>query len=155
MTIAPLDARDSVSIDGRNGDHAQSPPMRVLVVDDNRDLAEGLGMLLEHLGAEVRLAFDGSAALEEFDRSRPALVLLDIGMPKMDGYEVARAIRQRPYGAHAVLIALTGSGMDEDIKRAEDAGFDRHLTKPVSMRSIETLLGSVAFRRSQGPAETT
>ena len=104
---------------------------RVLVVDDNRDAAESLGMLLEMEHCEVSVAFDGKQALEALDTFKPDIALLDIGMPGMDGYELARRIRATPRGSKLVLVALTGWGQADDKKRAADAGFDQHLTKPV------------------------
>jgi CheY-like chemotaxis protein len=104
---------------------------RVLVVDDNRDAAESLGMLLEMEQCEVAVAFDGKQALEALDTFKPDIALLDIGMPGMDGYELARRIRATPRGSKLVLVALTGWGQADDKKRAADAGFDEHLTKPV------------------------
>jgi PAS domain S-box-containing protein len=104
---------------------------RVLVVDDNRDAAESLGMLLEMDNCTVSVAFDGLQALEALDTFVPDIALLDIGMPGMDGYELARRIRAAPGGRDLVLVALTGWGQADDKKRATDAGFDEHLTKPV------------------------
>jgi CheY-like chemotaxis protein len=104
---------------------------RVLVVDDNRDGAESLGMLLEMDGCEVSLAFGGQQALHSFETFQPHIALLDIGMPGMDGYELARRIRQNARGSSVLLVALTGWGQADDKKRAADAGFDEHLTKPV------------------------
>jgi len=104
---------------------------RVLVVDDNRDAAESLGMLLELEHCEVAVAFDGIQALETIDQFQPDIALLDIGMPGMDGYELARRIRATPRGRNLVLVALTGWGQADDKKRAADSGFDEHLTKPV------------------------
>jgi len=104
---------------------------RVLIVDDNRDAAESLGMLLEMENCEVSVAFDGLQALETLDSFKPDIALLDIGMPGMDGYELARRIRATAWGRTLVLVALTGWGQADDKKRAVDAGFDEHLTKPV------------------------
>jgi signal transduction histidine kinase/DNA-binding response OmpR family regulator len=117
--------------------------LRVLVVDDNADAANSLGLLLELLGAEVQVAHDGPGALESFDACRPDLVLLDIGMPGMDGYQVARAIRSRPGGAAASLAALTGWGQEEDRRLTREAGFDHHLVKPADVGALETLLASL------------
>ena len=115
---------------------------RILVVDDNRDAAQSIGMLLSFLGAEVEVANDGAAALAAFARERPAAVLLDLGMPGMDGYEVAR--RLRAAGADRVpIIALTGWGQEEDRRRVREAGFDRHLIKPADMGALRALLASL------------
>ena len=117
---------------------------RVLVVDDNLDSAESLSLLLELMGHTVRTAHDGEEALAEADAFRPDLVLMDIGMPRMDGYEAARRLRQAPWAADTVLVALTGWGQDEDKRRSEEAGFDRHLIKPVDPTALEALLGQAA-----------
>jgi signal transduction histidine kinase/ActR/RegA family two-component response regulator len=106
-------------------------PLRVLVVDDNRDAAETLAFLLQLEGHDVAVAFDGQAALSESDKSHPQVVLLDIGMPGMDGYQVVREMRQREPTKSAVILALTGYGQPEDRARAKAAGFNDHLTKPV------------------------
>jgi CheY-like chemotaxis protein len=119
------------------------PNRRVLVVDDNRDAAESLGLLLMLLGAEVRVVNDGPAALAEIPDFQPTVVLLDIGMPGMDGYEVARRIRQRPEGRDLMLIALTGWGQEEDRRRTSQAGFDHHLLKPADMTALKSLLVSL------------
>jgi CheY-like chemotaxis protein len=113
---------------------------RILIVDDNKDAADSLGELLEDLGSEVRVAHSGSAALTIFEEFAPAFVLLDIGMPDMDGYEVARAIRRRHPGSHAVLVALTGWGQEADRRRAREAGFDHHLVKPPDLRALQAIL---------------
>ena len=116
---------------------------RVLVVDDNRDAADSLGMVLSLLGADVRVALDGPAALEAYDAHAPAVVLLDIGMPGMDGYDVARGIRARDPARRTALVALTGWGQDEDRRRAREAGFDHHLVKPADMGSLQQLLAGL------------
>jgi signal transduction histidine kinase/ActR/RegA family two-component response regulator len=113
---------------------------RVLVVDDNRDAADSLGMLLEALGAQVSVVHSGPEALDAFARFRPALVLLDIGMPGMDGYEVARRMRASFPEHRASIVALTGWGQEEDRRRARAAGFDHHLTKPADMEDLQGLL---------------
>lgn len=114
----------------------------VLVVDDNRDSAHSLCILLQHLGADVHIADGGVAALEALRTHHPEVVLLDIGMPEMDGYEVARRARQRPEGRDALLIALTGWGQEEDRRRSREAGFDHHLVKPLDLAALRELLGS-------------
>jgi CheY-like chemotaxis protein len=117
---------------------------RVLVVDDNRDAAETLSMLLEFMGSkEVRVAHDGPAALAAMETFRPDVVLLDIGMPGMDGNEVARRIREQPRYAGTRLVALTGWGQEEDRKRTHESGFDHHLTKPVDIAALQSLLSQL------------
>ena len=118
-------------------------PCRVLVVDDNRDSADTLALLLELMGHETRTAHDGPAALEAGDAFRPEAVLLDIGLPKLNGYEVCRRMRQRDWGQGCLLLALTGWSSPEDQQRAREAGFDRHLVKPVE----EPLLREVIAQR--------
>jgi PAS domain S-box-containing protein len=122
---------------------------RVLVVDDNRDAAESLAVLLRHAGHEVRTAWDGPAALDLAPGFRPEVVLLDIGLPGMDGYEVARRLRGRPELEHVVLVAVTGYGQDEDRRRSGAAGFAYHLTKPVEPAALQRLL---ACSRDPSPA---
>jgi CheY-like chemotaxis protein len=113
---------------------------RILVVDDNRDSAQSLGFLLEHSGHAVRLAHDGQEALQAAGDFRPDLAFLDIGLPKLDGYELARAIRSEPWGEGIVLFALTGWGHEDDRQRARAAGFNGHLIKPIDPDRIEILV---------------
>lgn len=115
---------------------------RILVVDDNVDAAESLGALLRCLGADVSTAYNGAAALECLSAHKPAVMVFDIGMPGMDGYELARRTRATPDGAQIMLIALTGWGDDEARRTA--AGIDHHLVKPVELGVIESLLASRA-----------
>jgi PAS domain S-box-containing protein len=117
---------------------------RLLVVDDNHDAANSLARLLQLQGHEVRVAYDGPAALKAASSSRPDMVFLDIGMPGMDGYEVARRIRQTPGLENIVLAALTGWGQQEDRRRTAEAGFDHHLVKPVEPTAVESLIASLA-----------
>lgn len=117
--------------------------MRILVVDDNRDSAETLSLLLEDLGAEVRVAGNGLEALEVFPAFQPAAVLLDIGMPGMDGYEVARTLRSRYPERHTPLIALTGWGQEQDRVRAREAGFDHHIVKPAEPGALQALIAAL------------
>ena len=119
-------------------------PRRVLVVDDSHDAADSLGMMLKFLGADTRVVYDGPSALEAIRSYRPAVVLLDIGMPGMDGHEVARCVRQQPEWKNVALIALTGWGQEEDRRRSRAAGFDHHLVKPVEASALQALLISLA-----------
>jgi CheY-like chemotaxis protein/two-component sensor histidine kinase len=119
---------------------APLPSKRILIVDDSRDGGESLAMLLRVLGAEVALAHSGRDALECVAAFRPDVVLLDIGMPGMDGYEVARRIRANRDNRHISLIALTGWGQDEDRQRSSAAGFDHHLVKPADIEQLRQLL---------------
>jgi PAS domain S-box-containing protein len=113
---------------------------RILVVDDNEDVADTLALLLRQGGHEVRVAHDGPAALEAARAYQPEVVLLDIGLPGMTGYEVAQHLRQQPPANLTLLIALTGYGQDEDRRRSSEAGFDLHLTKPVDPADLKRLL---------------
>jgi CheY-like chemotaxis protein/anti-sigma regulatory factor (Ser/Thr protein kinase) len=109
-----------------------TPPLRVLVVDDNRDAAETMKMVLGLNGHEVRTAHDGLSAISRASHWRPDVVLLDIGLPRLDGYEVGRRLRARPDMKDVVIIAVTGYGQDSDRRRSEEAGFQYHLVKPVA-----------------------
>ncbi|MHA3770759.1 ATP-binding response regulator [Verrucomicrobiota bacterium sgz303538] len=113
---------------------------RVLVVDDNADAAEALGRLLRRVGCELEIALDGPTALDRAHEFHPTAVLLDIGLPGMDGYEVARRLRAEEHEQHALLVAITGYGQEEDLRRSREAGFDRHLVKPVDIDEIQRLL---------------
>jgi signal transduction histidine kinase/ActR/RegA family two-component response regulator len=115
---------------------------RVLVVDDNADAAESMGMVLDMLGLPHRIAFDGESALALAGDFQPDVVLLDIGMPGMDGYEVARRLRAVPHHRDTVLIALTGWSQPQDRQRSREAGFDHHLSKPVDIGALQGLLES-------------
>ncbi len=127
-------------------DIGASAPRRVLVLDDNRDGADTLQMILELAGYETCVVHDGLDALAEAARFRPDVILLDIGLPEMNGYDVCRRVRKSPGGDAMVLIALTGRGQDEDRVRSRDAGFDHHLVKPVEPASLLQLLASPVAR---------
>jgi signal transduction histidine kinase/ActR/RegA family two-component response regulator len=120
---------------------------RILVVDDNQDSADSLAMLLELHGHDVYTSHDGQSALDSAERHLPDVVLLDIGLPVLNGHEVCRRIRQQPWGQAMVLIALTGWGQDEDRRRSHEAGFDGHLVKPVDHGGLLTLLVSLTEPR--------
>jgi PAS domain S-box-containing protein len=126
---------------------AAARPLRVLVVDDNRDAADSLTDLLDLFGHEAHAAFDGAAAVAAAERLRPDVVLLDLGMPVMDGFETARRLRRLPGGEDVLLIALTGWGQDQDRRRTREAGFDHHLVKPTDIQHLERLLRETAARR--------
>ena len=113
---------------------------RIMVVDDNVDAAESLAMMLELDGHFVVRAHDGAAAIAIASSERPSVMLLDIGLPDIDGYELARRLRALPEVDNALLIAVTGYGQAEDRRRAEDAGFDRYLMKPVEFESLRSML---------------
>jgi signal transduction histidine kinase len=117
-------------------------PRRVLVVDDNVDAADSLAMLLRLEGQEVQVAYEGATALARAEAESPAIAFLDLGMPKMDGYELARAFRRHPALKGTVLVALTGWGQPEDRQRTREAGFDHHLVKPVESAALHRLLST-------------
>jgi len=123
---------------------AESAGLRVLVVDDNRDAADSCAMLLELSGHRARTAYNGTQALQLGENLLPHVVLLDIGLPDLNGYEVARRIRATPWGAHLPLVAVTGWGKEEDRERAFAAGFDHHLTKPVAPEAVASLVTTLS-----------
>ena len=134
----------SVSAGARGRGAAQAPDaasLRILVVDDNRDAADTLETLLSYSGHSVKVAFDGLQAVEVAEAFRPEVILLDIGLPRIDGYEACRRIRAQPWARDATLVALTGWGQREDRRKSAEAGFDRHLVKPISSA---TLLEAIA-----------
>lgn len=123
---------------------------RILVADDNRDAADSLGLLLDSFGMRTRIAYDGRAALKTLESFPADIALLDIGMPGIDGYEVARSIRREAGPGAPVLIALTGWGQEEDRRRSREAGFDHHLIKPVDIDTLIALLTCLEDRRPVG-----
>jgi len=131
---------------------AGAPLRRVLVVDDNHDAADSLGMLLQFLGAEVMVVHDGHAALAAIRSFKPAVVLLDLGMPGMNGLEVARRMREDPSTHGITLVALTGWGQREDRRRTSEAGFDYHLVKPADVGMLQSIL---SMKELQTPADAT
>ena len=121
---------------------------RILVADDNNDALESLATLLQLSGHEVYTAANGAVALESAEQHRPEVALLDIGMPKLDGYEVARRIRAQPWGQRITLVALTGWGQDSDRSRSQEAGFDSHLVKPLDLDKLTELLAALPLAGS-------
>ena len=140
----PLAATPSDDCDASDGALPMGLQRRVLVVDDEVDVAESLGLLLETMGAQVRVVFSGVEALSCVVEFKPHVAFLDIGMPAIDGYEAARRIRATQEGAGLCMIALSGWGRDEDRARAMEAGFDQHLTKPVSADALRKVMASTA-----------
>ncbi|HWY86045.1 MAG TPA: ATP-binding protein, partial [Gemmataceae bacterium] len=120
--------------------------LRVLIVDDNVDAVTSMARVLETQGHEVRTAHDGTAAMESAQAHHPEVVLLDIGLPGIDGYEVARRLRGQACFASTLLVALTGFGQEEDRSRSQEAGFDSHLVKPVEPAYLDELLSGFAQR---------
>lgn len=130
---------------------------RVLVVDDNVDSAESLGLLLSLMKYHVRIAHDGPAAFEAVREFKPEIVLLDIGLPGMDGYEIARRLRCQPETKKVLLAAVTGYGGEEDRRLSREAGFDHHLVKPVGADTLRSVLSShnpPAHTKNYDPAKT-
>jgi CheY-like chemotaxis protein len=119
---------------------------QVLVVDDNRDAANTMALLLRKWGHEVNMAYDGNEALAAAETHKPDLILLDIGLPGRDGYEVARLIRARPALAGTTIVALTGYGTEKDRKQSQAAGFDEHIIKPVDFARLRELLDTLTSR---------
>jgi signal transduction histidine kinase/DNA-binding response OmpR family regulator len=141
----PLSARTPAYVGARSEEKAPTAhSRRVLVVDDNRDGAESLALLLGLGGHKVRLVHDGPAALEAARADQPEVILLDIGLPGMDGYEVARQLRREEGTAKSLLVAMTGYGQAEDRRRTREAGFDLHLVKPVDPRELQEVLAQPA-----------
>jgi two-component system CheB/CheR fusion protein len=124
----------------------KAPPRRVLVVDDNEDAANSLAMILKLGGHETASVYTAVDALERAAAFRPDVVLLDIGLPGMDGYEVAQKMRELPGLRDIRLVAVTGYGRSDDRLRARDAGFDDHLTKPVEFAVLERTLAGIRAR---------
>jgi len=116
---------------------------RVLVVDDNADAADSLAMLLEAIGNDVRVAYDGEEAVDKALEFSPEIVLLDIGLPKMHGYDVAKHIRAAK-GEEVLLVAVTGWGNEDDRRRSREAGFDYHFTKPVDPEDLVRVVGAAS-----------
>lgn len=122
-------------------------PLRILIVDDSQDSAMTLGWLVEMLGAEYRLAHSGDQALKTAAEYAPNLVLLDIGLPGMSGYDVCKKMRDMPALADTVFAAQTGWGEEQHRRASKEAGFDHHLVKPVSLDSLQDLLASIKAQK--------
>ena len=121
---------------------------RVLVVDDNEDAADSLATLLGVMGYDVRIAYDGPEAIVAADEFKPSVALLDIGLPKLSGYDIARHVRAQR-GPEVLLVAITGWGQEDDRRRAREAGFDHHFTKPADFERLVGLVGEeLAARRA-------
>ena len=155
MVRLPAAERPSVlsNPDRLPGGSAWGSGSRVMVVDDNLELALGLARLLKLLGHDVKMAHDGPTALEAARSFQPEVVLLDIGLPGLDGYQVATILRQECCGRRPRIIAITGYGHEEDRRRSREAGFDYHLVKPIEFRSLVTLLAdTTACRKAPASA---
>jgi PAS domain S-box-containing protein len=140
LPLTPVRSSSSAAPAAGNGAKTSTTGRRVLIVEDNADAAETLGLLLETMGQQVRVVHDGTAAVEAARSFHPEIVLLDIGLPGMNGYEVARHLREQHDLQQPLLVALTGYGQEEDRARARDAGFDLHMVKPVEPELLKSLL---------------
>jgi PAS domain S-box-containing protein len=140
----PILSKPSLSAQPDKGLEPESSSMRrILIVDDNKDSADSLAMLLEITGNKTFMAHDGIEAVEAIEKHRPEVVLLDIGLPKLSGHDVCRHVREQPWGKDIVVIALTGWGQEDDRRKSEEAGFNGHLVKPVDYEKLLELLGSL------------
>ena len=137
---AAADLFAAIPIKANPGATAEGAGQRLLIVDDNEDTATGLSRLLGRRGYEVRLAHHGTEALESARTFLPGIILLDIGLPGMDGYEVARLLRAEAAGAGALIVAVSGYGQEEDRARSRASGFDHHLVKPVDFDELRNIL---------------
>jgi CheY-like chemotaxis protein/anti-sigma regulatory factor (Ser/Thr protein kinase) len=133
---------------GAQASQVEGRSLRVLVVDDNADAAECLSLLLELRGHRTRMAYSGREALTAAAQFHPDVIFLDIGLPELDGYQVAEQLRADPAYRKTVLVALTGWGGSGDRRRAQEAGFDQHLVKPLDTSKLETILAGVQRDRS-------
>ena len=144
----PLTAELPVKESSQRSPYAEQQSLRILVVDDNRDAADSLATLLEVYGHTGLVAYDGETALEKAEKMRPHVALVDIGMPTMNGHEVARRIKDAPWGTETLLVAVTGWGAKSDRARSKEAGFAYHLTKPVDYDTLASLLNT-AVRKAR------
>jgi len=141
LPILPLVAGDR-SAPTRGRIEPQAAKRRVLIVDDNADALASLGMVVRSLGSETFDAHDGLEAVESASTLRPDVILMDIGMPRLNGYDAARRIREQPWASDVLIVATTGWGKEEDRRRSKEAGFDYHLVKPIDISAVEELLAS-------------
>ncbi len=148
--VAPRELSDQQQ--GVAAEADESPSLRILLVDDAPDVVHSMAMLLELAGHEVHVAYDGREAVELAASVQPQLVVLDIGMPELDGYEAAQQIRQLPDGEGIFLVALTGWGQARDRQRAKVAGFDDHYTKPIEFQTVQRILAAASERAEALPA---
>jgi CheY-like chemotaxis protein/nitrogen-specific signal transduction histidine kinase len=146
-----VDGSAPLRLDGKDDSAVSKSSLRILIVDDNRDSANSLAMLLRIKGNDTRTAYDGEQGLASAREFQPDVILLDIGLPKLNGYEACRRIREQPWGKHLILIAVTGWGQEEDRRRSEEAGFNYHLVKPVDPRELMKLLAQVEHDRRSRP----
>ncbi len=150
LPVAPADAAAVAAVDHTSPD---SPRRRVLVVDDNADAATSLSLMLESMGHETRTAQDGRDALAVAAGFRPELVLMDIGMPILNGYDACRQLREQPWGRDITIVACTGWGQEEDRQRSKDAGFDQHMVKPPNPSTLAHLIAALPSPGRPGDAQ--
>jgi len=143
LSVVGTALHEPLAADEDDAAASNSSKYRVLIVDDNEDSATSLSMMLKIMGHDTRAAHDGLQALDVADAFRPELILLDIGLPKLNGYEVCRRLRERPWGGEVVLIAVTGWGQDEDKRQSKEAGFNFHLVKPIDPDALEKLMSGL------------
>jgi CheY-like chemotaxis protein len=141
-------ARQSAGGGGIADATAPKSALRILVVDDNRDAAYSLTKLLRLMGNDTRTAYDGQEGVDVAEKLRPDVVVLDIGLPKLNGYQACRRIREQPWGKDIVVIAVTGWGQDEDRRSSQEAGFDHHMVKPVDPQELMKLLAGFQHVKS-------
>jgi CheY-like chemotaxis protein len=142
LPVAPDAPVVDATLDEHVNDLGESTARRILVVDDNRDGGDSLAMVLRLRGSEVATAYDGVEAVQLADAFHPDVILLDIGLPGMNGYDACRAIRSEAWGKDIFMVAVTGWGQDEDRRKSRDAGFDHHFVKPVDLVVLTNLLAS-------------
>ena len=142
VTANPADGVSGIKGEGETRPKRTDKLLRILVVEDNRDSADSLRLWLEFSGHEVAVAYSGHDGLQAAEQYQPDVVLCDIGLPGLDGYGVARKLRDNPATATARLIAVTAYGQDEDRRRSHEAGFEQHLVKPVDPDALQSLLNS-------------
>jgi CheY-like chemotaxis protein len=144
VCLPALAGVESALVHAAPPDASPGPRRRVLVVDDNHDAADSLAMLLRLGGHEVHVYHDGPTAVAAAEELKPEVVLLDIGLPEMNGFEVARRLRLDPDLAATLLVAVTGYGQDQDLRRSREAGFDHHLVKPIDPAMLQAIFGRCA-----------
>jgi CheY-like chemotaxis protein len=140
VALAPAGGRPP---NRESDDTARSSKYRILIVDDNEDSAISLGMMLKIMGHDIRTAHDGLEAVDTTATFLPDVVLLDIGLPKLNGYDACRRMREQPWGERMVIIALSGWGQDDDKLRSKEAGFNFHMVKPLDPAGLEKLLAGL------------
>ena len=139
---------DSTQLNPEEQEQDIKSNLRILIVDDNKDGASTLSMMLKILGNDTRTSYDGEDAVKAAIEFQPNVILLDIGLPKLNGYEVCRRIREQKNGHKILIIAQTGWGQDEDRQRTQDAGFDHHLVKPVDIAVLSKILAGFQSLKS-------